>query len=372
MKRLSLQQKEFMKHYIVSVLLFFICCTATKAITAKPQDSVGIAKLSSNYFIIHEVENRQTLFALSKIYGVSIQEILEANEGMRPALATGQLLYVPAKNFKPAADTKFSSIVDGKLSSDEETVTETPKKEEPQKTEPKKEVTPKKQEAPKAEPSQEEEADIDLKAIADPDKFNWDFYYGDNDLYHTVKRGETLYKIATYYGISVQEVMELNRLDNSLIEVGQKLLIKKGEEKKATPTKKSEPQPKPEKKPEPEPEPQKEPETIEEPVVEKPAEQQEEPTTISPTGEIKQEGYGMVIEDKDFPDIEKNIALHATAKVGTIILVTNTANGKTVYVRVVGKLKSDDKSIILLLSPEAAKTIEAKDNKVKLRLSYAQ
>lgn len=48
------------------------------------------------------------------------------------------------------------------------------------------------------------------------------------NIYHTVQRGETLYRIASKYGVSVKSIQELNHLKTTNIHVGQKLLIKKG------------------------------------------------------------------------------------------------------------------------------------------------
>lgn len=176
MKRLSLQQKQSMKHFITTILLFLVCWQTAKSIAPQPQDSVGVAMKNGKYFIIHEVKSRQTLFALSKIYKVSIQEILEANDGMRPALASGQLLYVPTKNYTPSSNTVISSIVNNKLISGDG------EKEEIPESEPVAEV-----EKPTTPPIKKEDV-LEIPEVK-PEKFNWDFYYGDKDLFHTVKKG---------------------------------------------------------------------------------------------------------------------------------------------------------------------------------------
>jgi lipoprotein NlpD len=44
-------------------------------------------------------------------------------------------------------------------------------------------------------------------------------------LYHTVRKGETLWRISKTYGVSVAEITEANGLKNSDIAVGQRLLI---------------------------------------------------------------------------------------------------------------------------------------------------
>jgi|CXWL01.1.fsa_nt_gi LysM repeat protein len=43
--------------------------------------------------------------------------------------------------------------------------------------------------------------------------------------YHTVKRGETLYRIAKMYGMDVKALRELNQLKGNKVEVGQKLIV---------------------------------------------------------------------------------------------------------------------------------------------------
>ncbi len=47
------------------------------------------------------------------------------------------------------------------------------------------------------------------------------------NLYHTVRPGETIYSIATMYGISAGEIMDQNKLSNNSVNVGQSLIIKK-------------------------------------------------------------------------------------------------------------------------------------------------
>lgn len=45
--------------------------------------------------------------------------------------------------------------------------------------------------------------------------------------YHTVAKGETLYRISRQYGVTVQELKEWNNLSSNLISVGQKLRVSK-------------------------------------------------------------------------------------------------------------------------------------------------
>jgi LysM repeat protein len=54
----------------------------------------------------------------------------------------------------------------------------------------------------------------------------------DGNIYHVVQNGQTLYTIATYYGVGYETIKELNQLTSNFIYVGDKLLISK----KPTPT----------------------------------------------------------------------------------------------------------------------------------------
>lgn len=48
----------------------------------------------------------------------------------------------------------------------------------------------------------------------------------DNDSYYTVKKGDSLWSIAKEYGVTVNDLMVLNNLSTTLLQVGQKLKIK--------------------------------------------------------------------------------------------------------------------------------------------------
>jgi LysM repeat protein len=45
--------------------------------------------------------------------------------------------------------------------------------------------------------------------------------------YHTVAKGQTFFRVALIYGLSVDELKELNGLENTTIEIGQKLKVRK-------------------------------------------------------------------------------------------------------------------------------------------------
>ncbi|MCX6985560.1 MAG: LysM peptidoglycan-binding domain-containing protein [Lentisphaerae bacterium] len=68
----------------------------SKASTPAPS-SGGSGPVGAGDFLEHKVESGQTLGAIAKAYGVTVQEIMTANRMKDSVLRVGQTLYVPKK-----------------------------------------------------------------------------------------------------------------------------------------------------------------------------------------------------------------------------------------------------------------------------------
>jgi len=227
-------------------------------------DSIGIKEVNGYKYIMHKVEKGQGLFALSKRYGVNVEDIKQANDNIE-TLALDQIILVPLP-----------------------------------------------------------------KVTIEEKKFT-----------HKVEKGETLYKIAKLYNVTVDNLKKWNNLKDENIKEGmeiQVIQIVKSVEVETAP--------------------------------------QTTPTTVPkktdnlPKGEIMEEGIATWIEDPSI-DSRKALALHKKAPVGTIILVTNILTGKQVYVKVVGNLpKNEHSNEIIKLSKFAAKQLKIRDQLTRVRLNY--
>lgn len=83
------------------------------------------------------------------------------------------------------------------------------------------------------------------------------------------------------------------------------------------------------------------------------------------------DSQGVCFWQRDSKEKGDLYALHREAAVGTIIAVTNPMYGATVYVKVIGRIPAGYKSNIeIVLSPEAARKIGAKDPKFFVKLKY--
>ena len=145
---------------------------------------------------------------------------------------------------------------------------------------------------------------------------------------HVVEKGETLYSLSKKFDITIQKLKELNNLDDNTLSVGQRIIY-----------------------------------SIEEDKIEN--------NKISDKFSTSRvEGFASSIDGMD--DSEKYLALHKTAKEGTIIFVKNQMNQNMVIVRVIGKLPDTgiNEKIDIRLSKIAFEKLNAKDLIIPVELTY--
>jgi len=150
--------------------------------------------------------------------------------------------------------------------------------------------------------------------------------FSQDQKFHVVEKGETLYSISKKYEVSIEKIKELNDINNNSISIGQKIFIEE--------------------------------------IVNKSEVQNKELVTS------RVEGFASSIDQIEESD--KYLALHKSADVGTIIFVKNQMNGNIVIVRVIGKLPNtgiNDK-IDIRLSNIAFEKLNAQDEVIPVELTY--
>src|SRR5690606_2744477 len=70
-------------------------CFVVKVQGGTAIDSVGVEKIDGQSFIIHQVEERETLFGISRRYKTPVNEIIQSNEELRQGLKIGQRIKIP-------------------------------------------------------------------------------------------------------------------------------------------------------------------------------------------------------------------------------------------------------------------------------------
>lgn len=160
-----------------------------------------------------------------------------------------------------------------------------------------------------------------------------------NQKYHVVKTGDTIFSLAKEYDLDISYLVEANDISDNLIKIGQKLLIDKTEIEKIG-------------------------KKLEE-------ESKKETLVIKPVGKKHNEvGVAEVISTGNRTN--KNLVMHRTAPVGTLITITNEANGNSITARVIGNLKKvgADQEIMVKLSPFAYYKLRPKDSKIRASIEY--
>ncbi len=183
---------------------------------------------------------------------------------------------------------------------------------------------------------------------------------------HTVASGETLFSIAKTYDTDYQELRKWNNLSSYSISIGQKLYVTNPDAFQVSDKVKEEVATQKEEKPQ---------ITEAEPVFESTKQDTKayftvEEEDIPKIEKIVDKGIAEVIDGSDNTD--KYLALHRTAKIGTIMQVRNDLNDQIVFVRVLGKLPNtgvDDK-VIIRISKKAFQRLGGVDYKFPVEISY--
>lgn len=164
-------------------------------------------------------------------------------------------------------------------------------------------------------------------------------------IFHTVEKGETLYRISKTYQVEVEDLKRWNKLkDNAIHEGDQIKIIQKVKKVEVLMVKTED-------------------EISGSGTAEKPETAKE--------GEIIEEGIATYIEDASI-NSRKALALHKKAPIGSVIQVTNLMNGNSIYVKVVGHLDNDgsQSNEIIKVSRYTAKKLKIRDQLTRVRLNY--
>jgi LysM repeat protein len=346
------------------------------------KDSIGVETINGKVFVIHKVGEKETLYALSKRYGTTVDAIVKQNPTAASGLEIGQILKVPytapakpkqqsggiihvvasgetmfsiSKAYNVSVDEikQWNSLPSNALSVGQELVIKR-KNTVTTSTTP---TTPRTEPVPPA---------ASRKGV------------------HTVAQKETMFSIARQYGITVNQLKEWNNLQGSELSIGQTLFVSqpaKGttvptrDNNAVTTTKSDAPvttsTPSSTVTP-----PKEQPQTTSSQTPQTTTSAQTPPQTIriseatKNTDEVSETGLAELIEGTE--GNRKYLALHSTAPVGTILKIRNEMNNREVFVRVMGKLPDAAKAdkVVIRISRSAYDRLGAIDPKFRVQVTY--
>lgn len=339
-------------------------------------DSVRMESKGGMKFIIHRVEVKETLFAISQKYNVKIQELVKHNPNAEAGLsihqevlvpyfepdsdlgqkfngretfhviAPGETLYSLSKKYDVPIDSlkKYNKLTSSSLNLGDSLIVgyKTPGN------------TATIVDTPQTEP---------IKSASDHP-------------FHIVAASETLYSISKKYDISTEDLKKLNQLNSNELSIGQKLIIStelQDEEVTDNLT----------------PQASIKEDSLKVDIEDGELEVEEEKINIDTLyvrtdntrfkertekiGNLNktiEEGFAMKIQRTG--DTRRYLALHRTARVGTIIEVKNQMNNLSIFARVVGKLPETgiNRNVLIRVSSAAYEKLAALDAKIPVEIGY--
>ena len=280
-------------------LFIFLFTLLSSSALASSIDSIGVENLEGKQLILHRITPKESYYSLGRKYAVNPAAIIDYNRNK--ALAIGTLVKIPTQR-------------------------------------------------PFVTPSVAASIPISLPIATD------------DVLEYAVKPKETLFSIAQKFSVSVQELIDFNKISTTSLKVGQVLKIKGRVEPVLTTN------------------------TVQ-PIVENtifkpdtstktPMTESVEPDRKLPAAkyglrEIKEKGIATWIEEAEL-DTGRMLALHPTAPIGTIIKITNPMTQKSTFAKVVGKFTDNEstKGVLIVVTRTAAELIGTTDKRFQVNLLY--
>lgn len=170
----------------------------------------------------HKVRRGETIGKIAKKYGVTTSQIKKWNGLRSNTIRRGAKLKIIERELLPQISKEPDKVKSPKVepSNAVELVVDTVPAAQPDTVAQSPEIKP----DPNAEQAQVTEtenaadAESDLESAPEPEPES-------KPVYHRVKKGESLFRIAKQYGVTINEIKEANNLNDNKINIGQRLLI---------------------------------------------------------------------------------------------------------------------------------------------------
>ena len=311
----------------------------------RSQAATGKMVQTDPKYISHKVVAGETLYSLSRKYGISVSEITKLNPEVKAGLKVGQTLRFPDNATSVAAPAAT-----------------------PKQATPAAKPVAEKPAAPAAKTAVEKpvaEAPVKPAPVADLPE-------AAGRKVHKVEPKQTLYSVAVKNGVTMADIRKWNNLKEDKLTPGQQLIVsapaatavtKPAETPKVTVVKEEVKTKADKVKTE-----TKTEATVT--VIDEKDDDEAENASVEAAGKITETGLAEVITQAG--ENNKYLALHKTAPIGTILQVKNIMNGQNVYVRVIGKLPETgaNEKVIVRISKKAYQRLAAIDNRFRVEVSY--
>lgn len=351
---------ELKYRFFLSIILsvFFLETTASSL------DSLRLENQNGRTFVVHEVEKGETLYSLSRRYQTEVSEIVRFNNILDNTISLNQILFIPISIAVAQDDSSNNEV--GKEKKDDLLSISPEKQEEGDSIQVK---------AHTVKPKETLYSISKIYGIKVKELKEWN-NLTDNSLSlgqelvvskaskiideldvlievenanpgfneYLVQNGDMIETIAGKFNVRPDSIMVWNKLANSYLAIGQRLLIKGEIDSLAQMVK---------------------------PKIEDTGySQKSKLVDSSGFSRILEEGVAKKIDD--IIDTDKYLAMHRTLEIGTMIEVRNLMNNKKIFVRIVGKLPATgiNENTLIRLTPICFERLGVIDPKARVQISY--
>ncbi|MFC2123315.1 LysM peptidoglycan-binding domain-containing protein [Bacteroidota bacterium] len=315
-------------------------------------DSIGVEKIEGRWFLIHRVDQNETIYGLAKRYGVSSSDILNRNPEAKKGLSIGEKLEIPLRNYNPDRKSEYINHT-VKLSETLYSIS--------------RQYGVSVGDLTKWNDLESNEISVGQVLVIRKGStgvismVSKEIDQSGRKIVHIVRSGETLFSIANKYDISLNDIRVWNSLDNNNVGIGQELIVGFTDKEGDMPVKAN---------------------TLAEDNIKDsregdPIKAQDIPESnfedeVGEDGfrKITERGVASVISGSE--STKKYLALHRSAPVGTIMQVRNEMNDLTVFVRVIGKLPDtgENARFLIKISKTAYERLRAVDDRFMVEITF--
>ncbi|MFC0513836.1 LysM peptidoglycan-binding domain-containing protein [Mucilaginibacter angelicae] len=308
-------------------------------------DSIGVENLNGKKVIVHKLDPKDNYYSIGRRYNVSPKAIIQFNNNA--PLKIGGIVKVPTElpfsgeaATQPAVTAPAKQVVTTPAPVQQKTVTQAPVQ----------------QNKPQVQPPVSSPAPVSQTVANKPQQAAADTVKKISMLnvqQYKVSAGETLFSIAKRFNTSVDDIKSLNKLSSDSLNPGQVINVRTGLP----------------------------PEEAKQPVMQRDSTSvaAQPDTTGGDHGKANRFGLYEKIEkgvatwmDDAGLDPKKELVLHRTAPIGTIIKITNPMNNHTTFAKVVGRFTDNEsnKNVLIIMTKNTADALGALDKRFQVNISY--
>ncbi|WP_419701625.1 LysM peptidoglycan-binding domain-containing protein [Mucilaginibacter sp. NFX135] len=322
--------------------------TLSISIFANPVvDSVGVENQNGKKVVLHKLDPKDNYYSIGRRYNVSPKAIMQFNNNA--PLKIGGIIKVPTEqSFTQTTAAAPAPVQQTKPQAQQPVQQPKPQAQQPVAQQPKPQTQ---------QPVVQQQAPAATVATTTPppaDTTPAKPVNMDNVQQYKVSAGETLYSIAKRFGTSVEDITKLNGLTSDTLTPNQVIKVRSGM-----------------------------------PPAERPVAKQDAVLTQDSTvaaidsagNKLKANRFGLYeknetgvatwIDDTSL-DPKKELVLHRTAPIGTVIKITNPMNNHTTYAKVVGRFTDSEatKDVLIVMTKNTADALGALDKRIHVNISY--